>query len=78
MTLRFNEVCIDAADIHALGSWWSTVLGWPSEVTDDGDVMLRPPGGGEPSIPLLSSLPARTLALIPECSRLSPGISTPG
>jgi predicted enzyme related to lactoylglutathione lyase len=43
MTLRFSEVCIDAADIHALGAWWSTVLGWASEVTEDGDVLLRAP-----------------------------------
>jgi predicted enzyme related to lactoylglutathione lyase len=48
MTLRFNEVCIDAADIHALGQWWSTALGWPLEVTDDGDVMLTPPSGEGP------------------------------
>jgi hypothetical protein len=48
MTLRFSDVCIDAADIHTLGTWWSTVLGWPSEVTVDGDVMLRPPGGTGP------------------------------
>ena len=46
MSLRFTEVCIDAADIHALGQWWSQVLGWPSEVTADGDVLLRPPDGG--------------------------------
>ena len=38
MTLRFCEICVDAADIHALGQWWSQVLGWPSEDTEDGDV----------------------------------------
>ena len=49
MTLRFSEVCIDAADIHALGQWWSTVLGWSPEVTEDGDVQLSPPdGAGRP------------------------------
>lgn len=46
MTLRFTEICIDAADIHALGQWWSIVLGWPSEITEDGDVQLSPPDGG--------------------------------
>ncbi|MGB3486148.1 MAG: VOC family protein [Mycobacterium sp.] len=46
MSLRFTEVCIDAADIHTLGKWWSQVLGWPSEITDDGDVLLRPTDGG--------------------------------
>ncbi len=45
MGLRFSEVCIDAADTHALASWWSQVLGWPAEDTEDGDVALRAPGG---------------------------------
>ena len=46
MALRFSEICIDAADIHALGQWWSAVLGWPAEENEDGDVVLRAPGGG--------------------------------
>jgi hypothetical protein len=48
MALRFSEICIDAADIHALGGWWAGVLGWPSEVNDDGDVLLRAPAGAGP------------------------------
>ncbi|MGB3352960.1 MAG: VOC family protein [Mycobacterium sp.] len=48
MGLRFTEVCIDAADIHALASWWSQVLGWPQEPTEDGDVKLRAPDGAGP------------------------------
>jgi len=48
MGLRFSEVCIDAGDIHALASWWSEVLGWPAEPTDDGDVVLRAPQGAGP------------------------------
>lgn len=48
MTLRFTEVCIDAADIHALGQWWAGVLGWPAETTDDGDVVLRAPAAQGP------------------------------
>lgn len=48
MGLRFTEICIDAADIHALASWWSQVLGWPQEFTDDGDVALRAPAGAGP------------------------------
>ncbi|HEX5143787.1 MAG TPA: VOC family protein [Mycobacterium sp.] len=45
MTLRFSEICIDAADIHALGAWWAEALGWTFEVTEDGDVLLRAPAG---------------------------------
>lgn len=46
MSVRFTEICIDAADIHALGQWWADALGWPAEVTADGDVQLLPPDGG--------------------------------
>jgi predicted enzyme related to lactoylglutathione lyase len=48
MGLRFSEICIDAHDIDALASWWSNVLGWPAEPTDDGDVILRAPAGAGP------------------------------
>ncbi|MGP4054338.1 VOC family protein [Mycobacterium sp. 4D054] len=48
MGLRFSEVCVDANDVRALAAWWSQVLGWPAEGTDDGDVVLRAPGGVGP------------------------------
>ncbi len=47
MGLRFDEICIDAADPTALGTWWSEALGWPHDVDEDGDVVLHtPPGSG--------------------------------
>ena len=47
MSLVFDEICIDAHDITALGGWWAEVLGWRSGVTSDGDVVLyAPPGAG--------------------------------
>lgn len=45
MGLRFSEICIDAHDIDVPAAWWSCVLGWPAEPTDDGDVILRAPAG---------------------------------
>jgi predicted enzyme related to lactoylglutathione lyase len=48
MGLRFSEICIDAHDIDALVAWWSSVLGWPAEPTDDGDMILRAPAGSGP------------------------------
>jgi predicted enzyme related to lactoylglutathione lyase len=45
MALTFSELCIDATDIRALGQWWSRVLGWPIDDTEDGDVVLRAPAG---------------------------------
>lgn len=47
MTLTYSEICIDARDPQALGTWWSRVLGWPHQVDADGDVVLTaPPGAG--------------------------------
>ena len=47
MSLTYDEVCIDARDATALGAWWAELLGWPSDVDDDGDVVLHtPPGAG--------------------------------
>jgi predicted enzyme related to lactoylglutathione lyase len=47
MTLKFDEICVDATDIHELATWWADVLGWQPQPTDDGDVMLIvPPGAG--------------------------------
>jgi hypothetical protein len=49
MALKFDEICIDATDVQALGAWWSRVLDWPAEIDEeDGDVLLRPPGGDGP------------------------------
>lgn len=49
MTLKFDEICIDAKDATALGAWWSKVLGWPHDVDSDGDVVLHPPAGAGPN-----------------------------
>lgn len=49
MTLEFDEICIDAHDATALGTWWSQVLGWPTDVDEDGDVVLKPPPGAGPT-----------------------------
>jgi len=48
MTLRFSEICVDARDTEAQAAWWSQVLGWPAEPTDDGDMALRAPAGAGP------------------------------
>jgi predicted enzyme related to lactoylglutathione lyase len=48
MGLRFSAICVDATDIHALAAWWSTVLGWPAEEDDDGDMVLTAPDGAGP------------------------------
>jgi hypothetical protein len=54
MGVTFTDLCIDAADIHVLGSWWAEVLGYPLETTDDGDVILRAPTGAGPNLLFLA------------------------
>lgn len=48
MGLTFTALCIDARDPQAQGAWWSKVLGWPHEVDEDGDVVLKAPAGAGP------------------------------
>jgi len=49
MGLTFDEICIDARDATALGTWWSGVLGWANDVDEDGDVVLQAPAGAGPN-----------------------------
>ena len=47
--LRFTEICIDAHDTGMLAEWWSRALGWKVEpAEDDGEWLLRAPGGAGP------------------------------
>ena len=61
MGLRFDEICIDAADPPTLGKWWAAALGWPHEVDDDGDVTLRAPTGSGPTWIFLRSADERVV-----------------
>ena len=61
MTLRFSDICIDAADVGALAAWWAEVLGWPAEPADDGDVILRAPAGAGPDWLFLPVPEAKTV-----------------
>lgn len=49
MGLRFSEICIDAHDPTALGTWWAGALGWRHDVDSDGDVVLHTPPGAGPN-----------------------------
>ena len=37
----YKDLCIDAADPHALSAFWAPLLGWESHPHDDGDSCLR-------------------------------------
>lgn len=45
MSLTLSQICVDARDPAALGSWWSKVLGWPLRIDSDGDALVTPPPG---------------------------------
>ena len=50
MTLKFDEICIDAHDIHsARRAGGPRCSGGAQEPTDDGDVVLRAPPGAGPT-----------------------------
>jgi predicted enzyme related to lactoylglutathione lyase len=49
VSLAWEQICIDAHDIKALGAWWSQVLGWRHYVDEDGDVVLEAPPGAGPN-----------------------------
>lgn len=38
---RWKDLCIDAADAHAMGRFWATLLGLDLELQDGGDAVLR-------------------------------------
>jgi hypothetical protein len=37
----YKDLCIDAADPHALSAFWGPLLAWESHPHDDGDSCLR-------------------------------------
>src|SRR4051794_36688118 len=37
----YKDLCIDAADPHALSAFWGPLLGWEPHPHDDGDSCLR-------------------------------------
>lgn len=61
MALTFDALCIDATDVGRLAGWWAEVLGWPQEVSDDGDVILRAPAGAGPDWLFLAVPEAKTV-----------------
>jgi predicted enzyme related to lactoylglutathione lyase len=45
MTIRFQAICVDAADPSSLGRWWAEVLGWRVTYESEEEVALEPPAG---------------------------------
>jgi Glyoxalase-like domain len=45
MASRFTAIVIDANDVRRVGQFWGGVLGRPTELDDDGDMILRAPDG---------------------------------
>jgi len=47
---KFTELCVDAADIDALATFWSEVLGWPRTDSYDEVIELADPSGATPTL----------------------------
>jgi predicted enzyme related to lactoylglutathione lyase len=47
---RFKDLCLDAADPHALAAFWATVQGRELAATDDGGWRVLPPSEDEPAL----------------------------
>ena len=47
MTSRISQITLDVDDVEMMATFWSAVLGYTTEVGDDGSVNLRPPAGGD-------------------------------
>ena len=45
MSIRWQCVCVDAADPDLLGTFWAEVLGWRRTYSEPDEVVLEPPEG---------------------------------
>ena len=45
MTVRFQALCVDAADPDAIAHFWEAVLGWRRTFDEPQEVVLEPPAG---------------------------------
>ena len=50
MTVRWEQVVVDACDTVALGTWWAAALGWEVVNHDPLEFEIAPTGGGAPSM----------------------------
>lgn len=52
MTLRLGSVVIRVDDLDAQAAFWSAALGYEAHRLDHDYIVLRPPGGGGPTLSL--------------------------
>lgn len=45
MSIRWQSLCVDAADPDTLATFWSEVLGWRRTHEDPDEIVLEPPAG---------------------------------
>jgi hypothetical protein len=66
VALRWEALCIDALDPHALARWWAELLGWHITSEEPDEVVLRPDeasggDGGNPEILFVRVPEAKTV-----------------
>ena len=47
MTSRISQITLDVHDVQPMAAFWSAVLGYVSDIGDDGCATLSPPAGGD-------------------------------
>ncbi|GAB3863394.1 VOC family protein [Micromonospora andamanensis] len=59
MIARFKDLCLDAADAHALGRFWARILDGELVDTGDGDTRVDPSGGASADSIWVNQVPER-------------------
>jgi len=59
MTSRISQITLDVEDVGRMASFWAAALGYVAERGDDGNTLLFPAAGGEPTMWLQAGAPAK-------------------
>jgi Glyoxalase-like domain len=59
MTSRISQITLDVHDVTTMAAFWSAVLGYTSDIGDDGCAKLNPPAGGDPTMWLQAGAPPK-------------------
>ena len=54
MTLSWEELVVDCADVRAQGRWWAQALGWDIVEENDDGMEIRNPDGSKPTLMFLT------------------------
>jgi len=50
MTLKWEEIVVDCADVRAQGQWWAKALSWDIVEQNDDELEIQNPDGSKPTL----------------------------